>query len=692
MLTPTEACLESKAERIARIITREYNLQVRIEGSGAYFDFKTRSIVIPNLTRSEQEGLSEVLDGFLDHECSHGVFSDSEVVSEIRLEQGTPEHTMWNAVEDSWVERAMARRFIGAGQNIAKLNVEISKSIRAKWDKMDAFNRLVFALLRVWANTATLDDFVDDEQIGKILPLLTGEIQDGYRVSSTREAYELSQRILAKIKDLADQARKSKPRKSEEASESDDRGKPQGASEADEGDEEGGQEQGEGEEDGDDLGDAGQPGDGDDDEDSENQDRGKEGEGNDAEDDEEDEEDDGEEGDGDDGGDAEDVENGETDGEPEVGDGEDEGGGEQAAQLQDLIDSGECQDSKTDVENFINESIDKIRSEETGDEPEDYLVFTEEFDKDIEYSTNDRQSHSEQYSKLRSQVADYVGPMATALTLALAAETETRWIGGARRGRRFDRRAVSQWFLGKDDDRLWRQREQNDDWDTAVALLWDCSGSMRRSSDPGSKSALARLAAIAFHESLCTAHIAHEVLGFNTGGGVPDGLRDRVQQAKRSGDDLKRFSRLAQTDKRMVFVPFGSMDGRALCFIDGNYANRDGECVLWAAKRLAARPERRKVLIVGSDGLPSGAIYDYTEQKYLQTVVRDIITSGIETFGLGIMDESVKHYYPEWALIRRAADIPAVVLGVLSKILLRRGTQNVRFPKLRQRASGGGCT
>lgn len=673
MLNATEACLESKARRIARIITREHGIEVRVEGSKAYFNFDTRSIVLPNLTQDELGAISGVLDGFLDHECGHGIFSDSEVVLNIKLSPG-PEYFLFNVVEDSWVDRAMSQRYVGAGQNIAKLNQAMNKSILKTWTSMDPFNRLLFALLGLWSKTSVVSDFKDDPYISKLLLLLREEIEDGYTVCSTQEAYDLSRRILAKIKNLAERCKEqndstfSDDKQEEFTTVTTENLNVEACGGSDVNDS---KDLGQGEADSKNIEVT------DDDAPEKSAGAGEDANTEKAADT------------------GENIDSGKETGDPGVnescGDLQiDLAGYEQASHLQAWIESSLIQVSDVDVENFINQDLLKVRKSDTKTQPEDYLVFTEEFDTEVEYTGDERCSQSKLYADLKSQVADYVGAMANMLTLALAAETQTRWVGGARKGRRFDRRAVSQWFLGKNEERLWKQREQNEDWDTAVTLLWDCSGSMTSRAVGGkTKSELARLAAIAFHESLCLANIAHEVLGFHTGALEPAELRNRVEQARLAGEDLTRFSRLDEMDQRMVFVPFGSQDGRALCFITGSHANRDGECVLWAAKRLAARPERRKVLIVGSDGLPSGARYEYTEEKYLQVVVRDIITAGIEVFGLGIMDESVKHYYPEWTLIRRASDIPTVVLGVLSQMLLQRGTQNVRFPELRTQKGKG---
>ena len=210
-----------------------------------------------------------------------------------------------------------------------------------------------------------------------------------------------------------------------------------------------------------------------------------------------------------------------------------------------------------------------------------------------------------------------------------------------------------------------------------MTLLWDCSGSMGSSDRRTDKAALARLAAVAFHEALNKAHVVHEVLGFNSVGGTPEGLVRAVGEAGDRGEDLDRYSRLEDIDNLIVFASFGQADGRAICEITGAASNRDGEAVLWAARRLAQRLEPRKILIVGSDGQPQGGRFHRTEQNYLRETVRRVTSAGIEVIGLGIMDQSVKQYYEQWVLVQDIRDLPKAVLGQITNLLLnRKGTRN----------------
>ncbi len=597
MLTPTEACLESKCQRIARILTKQYGVQVRIEGSVAYFDMQGRVIVLPNLLEASWDTVDGLIDGFLDHECGHALFTEYKKAKRL---DGKLEHFFWNGVEDSWTEREMIALYPGCKDNLDAVKQILDEKIFDNWEKLDFLNRLNFVLVRTWERVPMHACVDEDVQITLSLEHLEKEVADGFKVASTAEAVKLAKRIVEKLEQVNEQ---------QEECESPSQAQDDQDTEA---------------------GEASDPGD-----ESESEDEAiHEGEG-------------------------------------EIPD----------------VSAQDVPVQVTDMENFFNAQLESVPIKPNVG-PEEYVVFSEQYDHDTTYSSDVRMDKSMKYAQLKEEVAEYIGSMATTLELCLTIDTETRWAGGSRKGRKFDKRRLGQWFLDGDDDRIWKTKEQKDEWDTAVSLLWDCSGSMEKNVKKDGKSYLARLAAIAFHEALSRAHIPHEVLGFNTGAACPVGLARLVKQARDRGENLQQFSRLDAVDKRMVFVEFGQTDGRALCLIDGNHTNRDAECVLWAAKRLAARPEKRKLLIVGSDGHPSGGRYGYTEKKYLQQVVRQVINSGIELQAIGIMDNSVKQYYPNWMLIEKATDIPAVVIHQLAKNLLKRGTSYDRFPEVFRRSGG----
>jgi cobalamin biosynthesis protein CobT len=98
--------------------------------------------------------------------------------------------------------------------------------------------------------------------------------------------------------------------------------------------------------------------------------------------------------------------------------------------------------------------------------------------------------------------------------------------------------------------------------------------------------------------------------------------------------------------------------------------NVDGECLRIAAQRISRRPERRKVIIVLSDGSPAcSTTYPGEISSDLHRAVEECGKMHIDLVGLGIMNENVSHYYPKYSVLNNLADLPGAVMGELKRIL-----------------------
>jgi cobalamin biosynthesis protein CobT len=93
------------------------------------------------------------------------------------------------------------------------------------------------------------------------------------------------------------------------------------------------------------------------------------------------------------------------------------------------------------------------------------------------------------------------------------------------------------------------------------------------------------------------------------------------------------------------------------------WQNADGESIMWAFKDLILRPEQRKILIVLSDGSPSsdrgGDCFTYTKD------VIAMASKHVETYGIGIMDDSVQRLYPEYTVLNRAEELESCLLDLI---------------------------
>lgn len=359
---------------------------------------------------------------------------------------------------------------------------------------------------------------------------------------------------------------------------------------------------------------------------------------------------------------------GDAESKPEQGQGS--GGGERksAAQAAKEIIEGDAPNSglQDKINEMIQAKIDEISMDWSG--PDDYLIYTEENDKETFFSITEREAYGERYNEEKAEVAAFIGTMGRQLKLALAAMKQTHLVPAARKGRRFDIPQVGRWMHGSDDDRIYRRFETSVVLDTAVTVLFDCSGSMGASDGDKTRIEVARLAAIAFHEALDHAGVKHEILAFDSG-------QDHSYRGSVPNEEI--YSRVYETCNRYVLVPSGSSDGRAIMHMDARSANRDGESVLWAAKRLAKQNTARHVLIVCSDGRPAGSRYHRTECRYLKQVVNQCVKSGIEVYGVGILTDHVEDYYPESVVVKSAKDLPSTLISLLNRSLVEQRGQKL---------------
>ena len=305
----------------------------------------------------------------------------------------------------------------------------------------------------------------------------------------------------------------------------------------------------------------------------------------------------------------------------------------------------------------------------------DYLVYTTDFDR-VEPLKVPKNFESRYVEELEDKVNHMVGPIQKDLERAIVAHSRSFWQPGRRSGRLHGANLSRLMF---NDDRVFRQREEHTCKDTAIELVIDCSGSMRNRD----KIDVATQAAYALSMTLDRMQIAHEVIGFTTY------WNDSVEYRKsreRMYDELKklgryRFSRQdcivmpvvkgfderITTEHKRRFAAMPNMDGGKQMF--GN--NIDGECIEIAARRLAARKEARKVMIVLSDGAPAGDGDNTELQRHTKRVIERIEnSSGMEIVGIGIASNAVKQFYKRNVVLNDIDSLPAVVMGELKHALL----------------------
>lgn len=297
----------------------------------------------------------------------------------------------------------------------------------------------------------------------------------------------------------------------------------------------------------------------------------------------------------------------------------------------------------------------------------EYLVWTKDFD---DISPPDAGSPKDELvTKMVDAVNGMVGPIQKDLERAIAARSKAIWSPGHRSGR-LHNAALSRLTVFKD-DRAFRRRQESRVNDVAVTLLVDCSGSMTRSN----KIKTACYAAYALGVVLERIRVSSEVLGFTTSrDSFPheESIEQKklgVEYARHEAIVMPIFKGFSERMTPLIKTRIAQMaemeSGLSMC------NNVDGESVQIAAQRLSQRTEKRKILIVLSDGYPSSSGNDATLKKHLLKSVLEVQKAGIDVLGIGIKSDAVKKFYPKSVVLQNVSDLPTTVIGEIRRLLIQ---------------------
>ena len=98
--------------------------------------------------------------------------------------------------------------------------------------------------------------------------------------------------------------------------------------------------------------------------------------------------------------------------------------------------------------------------------------------------------------------------------------------------------------------------------------------------------------------------------------------------------------------------------------------NADGEAIMFAYNRLIQRKEKRKILLVLSDGQPACGkprIAEYTK-AVIQKIESDKL---IEIVGIGLLYASVDEFYKKHMMIDDASKIEEALLSLIHKQIIK---------------------
>lgn len=231
-----------------------------------------------------------------------------------------------------------------------------------------------------------------------------------------------------------------------------------------------------------------------------------------------------------------------------------------------------------------------------------YRVFATAYDRELAVADLVRPELLAEYrQRIDRRIVDCgisVGRVARHLRQLLDDLVPDGWQGGQEEGL-VDARRLTQLITSPGERRLFRTEQDSPVADGVVTFLVDCSGSMKEHAES------VAIVLDVLTRALDRVGVGSEVLGFTTGawnGG-------RAAKAWRRAGRPKHPGRLNEV-RHLVFKDADTPYRRArpalagLLKADLFKEGLDGEAVAWACRRLRSREERRKLLVVFSDGSP----------------------------------------------------------------------------------------
>ena len=217
--------------------------------------------------------------------------------------------------------------------------------------------------------------------------------------------------------------------------------------------------------------------------------------------------------------------------------------------------------------------------------------------------------------------------------------SQAKWQGGKKKGKIKAKRLAT---VPLGNDRIFKQKEMKDVLDTSVSVLVDASGSMEWNRwEPACK------AAMMINDCLNRLSIPVEIGAFTTVDSI------RCRHIIMSPHNVK-------TDNLALANGFANF--RDL------HNNNDGESILWIHDRLLRQKQKRKVLIVLSDGQPAGKC---KAAPFTAKVVSDIEKySPVEIYGIGIETDTVKEIYSKTKVINSTDELESALLSVLKESII----------------------
>jgi cobaltochelatase CobT len=298
-----------------------------------------------------------------------------------------------------------------------------------------------------------------------------------------------------------------------------------------------------------------------------------------------------------------------------------------------ILDGTKAKDAYGDKGHSIAQALQQLVQQIQKDGVQGQVEMTNEaLQRDLDDVSDNAPRRNSPYDM--AQALSVTGQLRVKLIRELQAQTELD-IRVGKRGRRISSRHLHR--IVANDPRVFRTVDEEQDLDTAVALMIDVSGSMADEVDPQVGTRVIEVASKALYATA----VAMESL---------DGV-DVAVGTFPYFDVVKPFSTRARR-----------IDG---CFsLDAAGGTPMAQGVQLGVRLLQSSDKHRKILIVITDGAPNS-------RAEAQLAILAAEREGIEVFGLGICTTAGEDIFDRWDVIREVTELPVKLMDLLRSKMLR---------------------
>lgn len=264
--------------------------------------------------------------------------------------------------------------------------------------------------------------------------------------------------------------------------------------------------------------------------------------------------------------------------------------------------------------------------------------------------------HIEQY--LSSGVSS---TLAKDLERAIASRNKVQFIPGQRRGRIH---GPSIYRLSMNDARVFRKKEEAKAVNACVQQVIDLSGSMQ-----GENIKLALASAYTIADALDRINVPNIITGFTTFGCSKEANKQKISKGEFSRFEALMLPVIKNWNEKANSREVRSRMG-CVGFTFPLLNNVDGESIANLSSLFSGRLEERKIMLVLSDGEPWAVGRDF--DTHLRSVTRQIeMQTDIDLLAIGIMTRAPERFYTNHALVTSVDCLGASVVTELSRIILK---------------------